>query len=206
MNKDRLDTLSDGVFAIVMTLLTIEIGFSADFHAINDADLWHALVSIAPLFVAYFVSFNVLAMFWISHNFFFHALTKNIDRGLVLINFIYLSFIALIPFFTKLVGQYPESRLAIQLYGLDILAIGIMTMVAYTYARLSKEIQTNDLAPRIQKQGLIRRIIVPIFTVFGLLAAYKNTNLALAFYAFPIVFNTIPGSLNALERWFGFEL
>ncbi len=206
MNKNRLEFLSDGVFAIVMTLITIEIGFAADFHATTDAELWHALREILPLFVAYFVSFNVLAMFWISHNFFFHSLTKNINRGLVIINFIYLSFIALIPFFTKLVGEYSTSQLAVQLYGLDVLAIGIMTSVAYAYARYSDEIETHDLGSRIQKQGFIRRAITPFFTILGIVAAFYNIPLALFFYAFPVVFNTVPGTLNALERLFGFEL
>ncbi len=206
MNKNRLDALSDGVFAIVMTLLTIEIGFSGDFHAANDGELWSALVSITPLFVAYFVSFNVLTMFWVSHNFLFHSLTKTIDRGLILLNLIYLSFVALIPFFAKIVGNYPDSRLAVQLYGFNVLIIGIMTILLFRYANWSKEVETHAISSRMQKQGVIRRFITPFFTILGLIATFWSIPVALFFYALPIVFNTIPGSLNFLERFFGFEL
>lgn len=152
MNKNRLETLSDGVFAIVMTLLVIEI-VVPELHSASDRELWEALSHLGPLFVGYFVSFAVLAMFWIAHNFFYGAFTKNVNRVLVLLNILYLSFVALIPFSAHLLGEYSTSRLAIFLYGLNVFIIGILAWIVLRYALNSKEIDTDHLSRRLLVSG-----------------------------------------------------
>ena len=202
MNKNRLEALSDGVFAIVMTLLVIEI-VVPELHSASDRELWEALRHLGPLFVGYFVSFAVLAMFWISHNFFYGAFTKNVNRVLVLLNILYLSFVALIPFSAHLLGEYSTSRLAIFLYGLNVFIIGILAWIVLRYALNSKEIDTDHLSRRLLVQAQIRSALTPACTVLGMLAVWVNIPLALFLYTFPIAFNIIPGLLDRLERLLG---
>ena len=202
MNKNRLEALSDGVFAIVMTLLVIEI-VVPELHSASDRELWEALRHLGPLFVGYFVSFAVLAMFWIAHNFFYGAFTKNVNRVLVLLNILYLSFVALIPFSAHLLGEYSTSRLAIFLYGLNVFIIGILAWIVLRYALNSKEIDTDHLSRRLLVQAQIRSALTPACTVLGMLAVWINIPLALFLYTFPIAFNIIPGLLDRLERLLG---
>lgn len=202
MNKNRLEALSDGVFAIVMTLLVIEI-VVPELHFASDRELWEALSHLGPLFVGYFVSFAVLAMFWIAHNFFYGAFTKNVNRVLVLLNILYLSFVALIPFSAHLLGEYSTSRLAIFLYGLNVFIIGILAWIVLRYALNSKEIDTDHLSRRLFVQAQIRSALTPACTVLGMLAVWINIPLALFLYTFPIAFNIIPGLLDRLERLLG---
>lgn len=199
MNKNRLEALSDGIFSIVMTLLVIEI-VVPELHSANDQELFTALSHLGPLFIGYFVSFTVLAMFWIAHNFFYGAFTKNVNRVLVLLNILYLSFIALIPFSAHLLGEYPTLQLAIFLYGINVFLIGILAWIILRYALNSKDIDTDHLPRRLLVQAQIRSALTPICTVLGMLAVWVSIPLALFLYTFPIVFNIVPGLLDRLER------
>lgn len=206
LNKSRLENLSDGLFAIVFTLLVIEIQVPEVAGHITNAELWHSITELTPLFIGYAVSFLVLAMFWLSHNFFYGHFVKEINRQLVLMNLVYLSFISLIPFSAHLIGRYPDTEIALFIYGLNVLAIGVANIVIISYAYRSKELDTSHVSRRLFKQATTRAYVTPIFTLLGMIAALVAPAFALILYAFPIIFNIIPGTLDALERLFGFEL
>jgi uncharacterized membrane protein len=206
LSKLRLEALSDGLFAIVLTLLVIEIRVPELHGPLTDAELWHALVALGPLFVGYVVSFLVLTMFWLSHNFFYSHFVKEINRQLLMLNMLYLALIALIPFGAHLIGAYPTSQLAVSIYGLNVLAIGVLHIAILRYALSSNEFDTSHIPKRLLYQAQVRGFVTPIFALIGLAVAAVSAPLALLLYAFPIVFNIIPGSLNALERLFRFEL
>lgn len=206
LNKSRLEALSDGLFAIVLTLLVIEIRVPELHGVLSDAELWHALLDLTPLFVGYLVSFAVLAMFWLSHNFFFSHFVKEINRQLLLLNMCYLGLISLIPFSAHLIGAYPESPLAVGIYGVNILVIGLINVAILRYALWSREIDTSHIPKRLLHQAKIRGMLTPLATLVGLTLLPVSIPLALALYALPIVFNIVPGTLDFLERLFGFEL
>jgi uncharacterized membrane protein len=205
MNKTRLEALSDGVFAIVMTLLIIEIHVP-ELEIVSGGALLSAMQKLAPLFVSYFVSFAVLATFWVGHNFFYGAFTKNINRQLVQLNMLYLALIALIPFSSHLLGTYTELPTAVRLYGLNVFAIGFVSALVLFYALRSEEIDTSHVTKRLLKQAKIRSVITPILTLLGIGVSYISIPGAIFLYAFPIIFNIIPGTLDFTERLFGFSL
>lgn len=206
MNKARLEALSDGAFAIIFTLLVIEIRVPEHIEQMTNAGLWHALTELAPLFLGYVVSFLVIAMFWISHSFFFSVFVKNIDRKLVGLNLLYLMFLALVPFSSHLLGRYADLQLAVFVYGLNVLAIGLMAIALFRYALVSEEIDTAHNSPRLIAQARIRQNTTIGCTILGMMFIPVSISATLFFYAFPVVFNVIPGFLNRLERMFGFRL
>jgi uncharacterized membrane protein len=206
LSKTRLEALSDGLFAIVLTLLVIEIRVPEVHGPLTDPQLWHELLLLQPLFVGYVVSFAVLAMFWLSHNFFYSHFVKDINRQLLLLNMGYLALVSLIPFSAHLIGAFPLSQLAVSLYGFNVLCIGLLNIAILQYALSSNEIDTTHINKRILHQAKIRSIVTPLCTVIGLGLAFVSIPAALAFFALPILFNIIPGTLNGLERIFGFEL
>lgn len=203
MDKTRLEFLSDGVFAIVFTLLIIEIHVPEFHHShVTNQELWQALVSITPLFISYYVSFVVLTMFWISHHALFGLIKHTINRKIILINFAFLCMIAFVPFSANLIGTHAGTELAFVVYGLNIFAIGIINLAMLKYAHYSNDIDTSIITPRLFKQAVFRFTITPLFSIIGIIVVFFSFPLALFFFAFPILFNIIPGGLNYLENKF----
>lgn len=206
LNKVRLESLSDGLFAIVFTLLVIEIRVPEVIGHATNLDLWHELIDLSPLFIGYGVSFLVLAMFWLSHNFFFHYFVKEINRELLLLNLLYLGFVSLVPFSAHLIGRYPGLSLAVAIYGANVLLLGVMNIIIRNYAMSTHEIDTSHVSKRILSQANVRMKLTVFCTVLGMVFAFVWIPFALFMYAFPILFNIIPGTLNKLEKMFGFTL
>lgn len=201
LNKNRLEALSDGVFAIVMTLLVINIQVPEFYPPLTDAQLWTGLIQLLPLFTSYTVSFIVLVMFWISHHMLFHAFSYTLNRQLALLNMIFLMLLALVPFSSHLLGSYLTSFPAIFVYGFNILLLGLTLCCMFEYALRSHEIDNGDVSPFTIHQARIRLLLTPLFVFFGIITAYySDIKIGLYLFAFPILFNIIPGSLTHAER------
>ena len=207
MNKARIEALSDGVFAIAMTLLVIELRVPQ----ISDGgysmiSLWGSLIQLMPMIASYAVSFTVLAMYWTSHHAMFHFFTKNINRTMLQINMLYLMFLAFIPFSTELLGTYPTNKLAIWVYGLNIICIGLVAFGMFIYAQSSKEIEMHDLEHRTMTQAKIRILLTPAFALVAMVVAFVSVPLSFVLFIFPVIFNFIPGTLNATEKFLGITI
>jgi uncharacterized membrane protein len=206
MNKARLENLSDAVFAIVLTLLVIDIKIPETDVIHTTASLVAALREIGPTMLEFFLSFIVLTMFWIGHNFLYSVFTKSINRVLIVLNLTYLAFISLIPFSARVLDTYREIPLAVMVYGVNVFLIGLLNIIIFKYALYSDDVDTEEVSSRLIKQANIRLTITPFFALIGIGVANYSTEAAFVFYALPIIFNVLPGTLNALERLFGFEL
>lgn len=206
MLKSRLEALSDGVFAIVFTILVLDIRIPDGLANPTSADLYHALLELVPVFVGYFVSFAVLTVFWVGHTFFFGAMVKVANRQLIILNMLYLAFVSLLPFSAYLLGKYPGVEAAVLVYGVNVLTIALLAVIRFEYALLSHEIDTSHNSRRDILQAKIRTYLTAVITFIGILVSFVSIHAALFLYAFPIAFNIIPGLLNLLERIFGFRL
>ncbi len=202
MNKFRLEALSDGVFAIVMTLLIIEIHVPHLDHGAGGGELREKLWAMWPLFRSYYLSFLILGMYWISHHAMFHMYIKHVNRILVLLNILFLCFISLIPFSTHLIGEYPKNEVAIAVYGFNVILIGVVQWAMLVVGLRDKTVLHEDLSLRLIVQGAVRLSLTPIFAAFGIIAGFSHSNLSFFLFAFPVIFNIIPGTLNAVEHVF----
>ena len=199
--------MSDGVFAIAMTLLIFQIHVPAiSDGAYSVLGLWNALVDILPLITSYVVSFTVIAMYWTSHHAMFHFFTKNVNRTLVQINMLYLMLLAFVPFSTHLIGTYSTNILALWVYGLNIIALGGVAFGMFMYAIHSKEVDMHDVPKRTITQAKIRLLLTPTFALLAMIAAFISSGLAFLLFVFPVIFNLMPGSLDRAERFFGITI
>ena len=207
MNKLRLEAMSDGVFAIAMTLLVFQVHVPtiAD-GAYSVLGLWNALVDILPLITSYVVSFTVIAMYWTSHHAMFHFFTKSVDRTLVQINMLYLMLLAFVPFSTQLIGAYSTNILAVWVYGLNIIALGGTAFGMFMYAIHSREVDMHDVPNRTITQAKIRLLLTPAFALLAMIAAFVSSGFAFLLFVFPVIFNLIPGSLDRAERFLGITI
>ena len=100
----RIETFSDGVFCIAVTLLSIEIG--VELHGdVTNKELTHALLSKWPIYVAYVISFVNVLLAWIGHHSLFKMLNKS-DNSIMITNGLLLMLVALVPFPTKTLGEF----------------------------------------------------------------------------------------------------
>ena len=125
---DRVGAFSDGVFAIAITLLVLNI----EVPDVPGSDLGSAISDLSPDFVAYGIGFAVIGLFWYEHHKLFASLGRTSGR-LVLVNTALLALIALMPFTTAVLGRYDEP-LAVALYagnvGLTVIFAGLTALVA----------------------------------------------------------------------------
>ena len=200
LTKERLETLSASLFAIVMTILVLDIKVPAPFSHPTDSLLYYSTLNLWPLIGGYIVSFLVLSMFWMSHHVLFHAVSKNVNRQLITLNMFFLMFVALIPFSTHFLGVYHEYKTAILVYGLNIIIIGTVLLSMFWYALYSREITNGRLPDHIIRRIKIRIMLPPVFAAFAIFMSSYSIPWSLALFGFPIIFNIIPGSLTFLER------
>jgi uncharacterized membrane protein len=200
MNKARLEAFSDGVFSIVVTLLIFDIKVPTLGASVSDAQLWYQIGLLSPLIIIYAVTFAVLSVLWINHHFLFHLFAHSVDRKLNLLNLCYLMFVAFIPFSAYLIGLYPTHQPAAVIYGLNIFATVALSTAMTRYIRRHPELMNENVSARLIKQARFRGGISLISYMIGIVVSFFYAPASVLFYAFPVIFNIIPGTLDFLER------
>ncbi|MDL1878234.1 DUF1211 domain-containing protein, partial [Cytophagia bacterium CHB2] len=127
LHKGRLEAFSDGVFAIIITLLVLELKVPAIAEEHNSAALAGALLALLPKFMSWVMSFVIVAIFWVNHHRFFNLL-KHADNGLLWLNSLFLMLLSFIPFPTALLGEYHRTPLAVMFFGF------VMTLASVVFA------------------------------------------------------------------------
>ncbi len=115
VSRSRLEFLFDGVFAIAMTILVLELKVPDLSDRRSVAELARALAHEAPTFVSYLLSFVVLGVFWYRHDQQYRAF-RVITPGMLLLHFVQLAGAAFFPFCAALMGRYPTNPLTIVVY------------------------------------------------------------------------------------------
>ncbi len=205
MNKSRVEAFSDGVFSIVMTLLILDVRVP-EVVVTTNIELWQHLLTLWPLVATYFVTFIVLSVFWINHHFVFHSFAKAVNRQLNLLNLFYLMFIAFVPFSAHLLGNFHQFQAGVIIYGINIFIVVLFARWMTYYIRQHPELLADGLSSRIMKQGNLRGSLALFCYLLGIAVSFFSTELSIFLYAFPVVFNFIPGTLDLAEKIFKFSL
>ena len=148
----RLEALSDGVFAIAMTLLVIEVRSPAPESIHNAANLWGALRHAVPTIAAFLLSFTIIFITWVNH----HGAIRSIPRTsatFLFANGLLLLTIAFIPFPTALLGEFilsDHAAPAVVLYN------GVLAMQAVAWILFSRTALSNGLARDDEATTLLR--------------------------------------------------
>ena len=184
--KTRLEALADGTFAIVFTILVLEL-FIRDKHFLNAAAFKDYLLLLVPKFLSYLLSFTILATYWVGHieQLYFAG---RINRPFIFTNLLFLLFIALIPFSTTLISEYSEFPLSVRLYGFNLLGCQLAFYLNWRLAS-SPKLQRHKLSQTIIRGHQKYIIIGLLFQSLGIVMAYLNANAALIILALvPIIY------------------
>ena len=182
LNRSRVLTLSDGVFAIAMTLLVLELRVPERTVTVGPVDV---LREIRPSFIAFLISFFVIASAWANHRDLFEVIRLT-DRNLVWLNLIYLLPLAMIPFGAALLSRYGADRISLTIYGGLLLAIALMRLVIWLYATGRPHLLFDPVDRELRRAG-VQLVIVPIslYIVAIVLAQVGNIpqDISLVIYA-----------------------
>ncbi|MFO1317104.1 MAG: TMEM175 family protein [Burkholderiales bacterium] len=194
--KGRLEALTDGIMAVAMTILVLDLKFDATEAIATDTHLLQHLVDLERTFTVYLVSFVVLGMCWIGHHHQFHYVRRT-DRGLMWINFAFMMLVTVVPFTTSLMIDYEDLRLPCVLFGAVqlLLSLTLLANLGYVARRpaLRDEALTAEVAASIRRRLLLLSAVPAV----SMAVALVNTRAALYLYALTVVVQFLQKPLAA---------
>jgi TMEM175 potassium channel family protein len=168
MKTNRLEAFSDGVFAVAITLLVL------DLHVPSESHLWHQLADEWPSFASFFVSFWVIGIIWVNHHGLLDHLERT-DRPVLYLNLLVLMTVVFIPFATALIAEHLKSgadeNAAALVYALAFLAMGIAFSLFWTYiVKHRPELGVQIPDDEVRRTSLGFTIGSPIYAVAVIMA------------------------------------
>jgi len=174
---ERLAALSDGVFAIAMTLLVLDLRIPAAAALHGDGDLFrHVFVVLAPRFVPYLLSFMSLGIFWIGQQTQLNHFARS-DRTLTWIQLGFLLAVTLMPFSTSLLAEYIGFRLAVVVYWINLALLGAALFASVRYAGragLLKDVVTAELRATHERRIVRYQMMYAVAAALCLVSSYVS--------------------------------
>lgn len=156
-NLARLEALSDGIFAVAMTILILDLRVPAVEAVHSEHDLWLAIVALAPRVLMYLMSFLTLGIFWVGQQTQLNQMARS-DRNFAWIHLGFLFAVVLLPFSTMLLAEFMVFRIALVVYWLNLLLLGVTLYLSWGYALRARLID-SQVAPEIPA-AICRRIVI----------------------------------------------
>lgn len=176
---ERIAALSDGLFAIAMTLIVLEIHVPAHDGIHDSRDLWRALCALMPRIVTYLLSVLTLGIFWVGQQTQLNHLARG-DRNLAWFHIAFLALVATMPFSTELLAEFIELRGALLVYWANVLLLGLSLHACWRYAAragLVREATPPEVFEAIEKRILVAQSLY----AFGAALCVVNTYWSIGF-------------------------
>lgn len=188
LEKNRLEAFSDGVIAIIITLLVLEIKVPHIDGEANTQKIIAALISIIPKFFSWALSFFMLLIMWINHHRIFNKLDKT-NNNLLWLNGLLLFFMSFVPFPTAFMGDYFTQPMSTFFFGICLMLVGIAFyfLRAYIIKRPEMLKKESDI---IHQTKLARKTLLgPMFYLIGALSSFISVIIAYIIYvAVPVYY------------------
>lgn len=186
----RVAALSDGIFAVAMTLLVLdlrvpELDAAHAHHPLSNGGAgiegaaWSALVSLAPRLLTYMLSFLTLGIFWLAQQAQLEALAES-DRNLAWLHLGFLVGVALMPFSTSLLADFITARVAVVTYEVNLLILGLALFAAWKYAGRA-ELLRDEIRPRIRAANERRIALYQALYAMSALLSLIHTYISITF-------------------------
>ena len=189
MKSQRLEQLSDGIFAIVMTILVFELKIPAIASLASNEELKMALINMSPIFLSYILAFSTLFTYWRAHHFFISVYAKNVDLTLTNINALFFMLVSLIPFSASLLGSKSDLELPIILFSVNVIFIGLMLFIMRNYVFRSPHIKNIEVSNAEITRGTIRMMVPVVFAIIAIPLCFFSKIGALSLLTVAILFN-----------------
>lgn len=193
---ERFIFFSDGVFAICITLLVIEIRVPnpEDNHIFSDAALWNYLTKNSLTFLGFIISFGIIGHYWTVHHRIF-GYAKSYTSGLLWLNLGFLFSVVLLPFHSGLLAEYGSDTHMFLPYGVyvaNMCLVGFMNCWLWLYvSNPRRNLLTHKISAARIRLGLYRSLIVPIVFILAFLISF----------VLPIVSRFLPICIPIVLHW-----
>ena len=177
-DRDRIVNLSDGIFAIAITLLVLDIRVPDIPENMVTTELPVALLSLWPKYLGYFLSFLGISVFWSVHHNIFRPI-RAYDRNLLYLNFLFLMVVAFIPFPTSLLGEYGDHQLPVAIYAAT-LAVGRLLLTSiHWYSTKNERLLDEPQDTATVRFFLIRGLTIPAIFLLSIIVSYFSVSAAI---------------------------
>ena len=180
MKKYRLEAFTDGVFAIVITLLILELKLPD----VSAAGLRQALASLLPSIGAYVLSFALIGMYWVFHHYSL-TLVHEVDGVLLWLNIVFLLFISFLPFPTTMMGRYPYQTLPVVIYGCNLILANVTGFVMLLYLRRNPRLASPFFTDAVYRTQF--RTYIVVNALYGVLVALAFVTPAVSTVAYALM-------------------
>jgi uncharacterized membrane protein len=159
--NERINALNDGVFAIVITLLVLELKVPEIPPNLVATELPHALQEAVPKVLSHIISFVVLGIYWVGqHNMFLHI--KRHNRILLWLDIFFLLCVASMPFPTGLIVQYGQEQIAVVIYAGTLIITGLALDLIWWYASHNHRLVDKNIDPKLVTFVHQRTLLAPV--------------------------------------------
>jgi uncharacterized membrane protein len=168
---ERLLFLSDGVYAIALTLLAVELVLPESAADLHGGALLDSLLESWPRVLAFLISFTVIANFWVGHNVLFQHV-RRFDGGLMWLALLQLLCVAFIPYPTSVIGQHIVDPVAQQFYFATLLLTGLVMATLWLYMNSGRRLVHPDLSQQFVRRTYLISLTLPaiLLVLMGLVA------------------------------------
>jgi len=171
LSPHRLEALSDGIFAFAMTLLVLNFNVPKAIKGIGSKELSDIILSQADRFESYFLSFALLAIFWLVNQQIFHHIEKTDEKHLWM-NILTLMFVVFIPFSTSLVSEYPDRTSGEFFFALNIFLVSLSIQLGWIYANWERRLVKDGSEDEHLKVSLRAGWVGPVVSALAMAVAF----------------------------------
>ena len=199
ISTTRLENFSDGVFAIVLTLLAFQFKVPKFTHDALLTQNFNELLNIAPYLMGFIFSFFFIAVFWVNHHHLYHAV-KEVNSTLLWYNIHFLFWITMLPFAIAMVGDHPHISLAAVCLGIVLFMASLAAYLLLRYSYVKSKLVDETLSNDSIQSGLLKNFIAVVVTFFGILVALKWVYVSYCIYFVVLVIFLIPQKMEKRIR------
>src|SRR5579863_2375027 len=195
LTTTRVESLSDGVFAIVLTLMVFQIRIPDIPSDRAQQDLWPRLMHQAPEFYSYAVSFVLVGIYWVAHHNMYH-LVKRSTRPLLWMNLVFLMFVGFVPYTVALVGRYSYVQRIMILYGVHLMIISGLLYLQWWYVTRRKNLLVSPLNPEFIRSVDFKILTAPAVCVLAILTSFIWVRGSYLLYLLTIIMYLLPTQMD----------
>lgn len=204
MGTSRIEAFSDGVFAIALTLLILEVKVPAVSQIAQEADLQRFLLQQGSAYLSFALSVVVIGIFWVAHHGLFYYI-RRADRTLFWLNILFLLCVTFIPFPAALLGEFSSYQTSVVIYGACLAVTGIVLDIMRGYATQKHRLVDKDLNLHLIRVARRRNLTGPAIYLLGIVVTFIPFNVygfgsiqvCLALYILVPILYILPGRIDS---------
>lgn len=194
--NERITALSDGVFSIAITLLVFQLEVP---DQLPTGGMWAYFSQLLPKFASTILAFIILGVYWVGHHNMFKHIKRH-DRVLMWLNILFLMFVAMMPFFARLVSQYWDNTFALASYAFWLMLTGLVLDLIWWHASKNLRLVNPDIDPDLIFFVHRRVLIAPVLYLLSIGVAFLSPLITKLIFVAVIVIYVVPSALDQIHH------